>query len=218
MTRAGRIAAACALLLAAGGAAVFALRGGASAPLPTLPGAAETRAAGGHDLPFGPVRPARALPDATLRLDDGSERRLSELTTGGFTILQLMFAGCATTCPLQGAIFRDAQVLAAKEGVEARLLSVSVDALGDDPARLSAWLRGVGATAGWRAGVPGLQDLGPLLDALQGRGKDYDVHDARAYLVDPEGRLVFVSEDLPSPAALVSLLRQAAAARAGAKS
>lgn len=215
MRRAGRLAAAAALLLAAGGAGFIALKGSAPAPLPVLPGAAEPRAAGGHDLPFGPVRPARALPEATLRLDDGSERRLSELTTGGFTVVQLMFAGCTTTCPLQGAIFREAQALAAKEGVEARLLSVSVDALGDDPAKLAAWLREAGATPGWRAGVPALAELGPLLDALQGRGKDYDVHDARAYLVDPDGRLVFVSEDLPSPAALVSLLREAAAAQGG---
>lgn len=203
-----------ALLLVAAAVGAAALVGPASTPLPRLPGASASQTSGAHSLPFGPVRPPRAMPDVALRLDDGSERRLSELLKGRFTYVQLMFAGCSTTCPLQGAIFAEAKRQLAAGGAEAQLLSISVDALGDGPKELGAWLARFEGGAGWRAGVPTLADLTLLLDALQGRGQDYDLHDARAYMIDPDGRLVFATEDLPAPAALVSLLKEAEAARA----
>lgn len=205
------VALALVIVAAAVGAAAV-LRPAATA-LPRLPGASASVASGAHTLPFGPVRPPRALPDVALRMDDGSERRLGEFLKGRFTYVQLMFAGCSTTCPLQGAIFADVRRRIAAEGAQAQLLSISVDALGDGPRELSAWLAHFGTDGSWRAGVPALGDLGLVLDALQGRGQDYDLHDARAYMIDPDGRLVFATEDLPSPDALVSLLREAEAAR-----
>lgn len=203
---------AAAVLLAGGAAAaMLALPGREPSAVPALPPRAGVDAPATHAMPFGPIRPARPLPDVALTRDDGTVTRLGAETQGGFTLVTLFFAGCTTTCPVQGAIFRAAQERLAAEGLSANLLSVSVDALGDDPARLTEWLKAQGATAGWRAAKLDLDGVGPMVDALQGRGRGYDVHDARVYLVDPRGRLVYVTEDMPSPQALAALISDAKA-------
>lgn len=206
------VVAALALLLAGGvAAAMLAAPGRAPAAIPTLPPKASVEAPAAHAMPFGPIRPARPLPDLALTRDDGARTSLKAEAASGFTLVTLFFAGCTTTCPVQGAIFRAAQETLAAKKLDARLLSVSVDALGDDPARLAGWLKAQGAQAGWRAAKLELDGVGPLVDALQGRGRGYDVHDARVYLIDPRGRLVYVTEDLPSPDAIAALIADAQA-------
>ncbi|MBH0239544.1 SCO family protein [Methylobrevis albus] len=188
--------------------AAFAGLGDARPGLPTLPAAA-AKPAEGH-LPFGRIEPPRALPEVALTLDDGTETNLAAETADGWTLLQTMFAGCATTCPIQGVLFQRAA--AALDGVPVRLLSVSIDPIGDNPRVLAGWLRQFEAPASWRAARPALADLGPLLDALGARDDGADIHAARAYLIDPAGRLIFITEELPDPDGLAGLVREAIAA------
>lgn len=185
--------------------AAFAGFGRAPAGLPTLPPAASAPAEG--HLPFGRLEPPRALPPVALTLEDGSETNLAAATAGGWTLVQTMFAGCATTCPIQGVVFQRAA--AALQDTPVRLLSVSIDPIGDNPRVLAGWLRRFEAPASWRAARPALADLGPLLDALGARDDGADIHAARAYLVDPAGRLIFITEELPDPDGLASLVREA---------
>jgi protein SCO1/2 len=204
------LALAAVLPLAAGGATTMLATGESATPVPTLPPQSAPDEPRAHAMPFGPIRPARALPDVALTRDDGVATTLAaETTSGRFTIVTLFFAGCSTTCPVQGAIFKATQERLIASGVSAGLLSISVDALGDDPERLRAWLKAQDAAPGWRAATLGLDGVGPMVDALQGRGRGYDVHDARVYLIDPRGRLVYVTEDMPSPDALATLISEA---------
>lgn len=154
-----------------------------------------------HD-PFGPVRPPLPLPDLALTGEDGRSFQLSQRLRGRITALQLMFTGCSTSCPLQGALFAALapQVVAQRE---MQLLSVSIDALGDTPAALTAWLAKFGAPAHWRAAVPRVTDVDRLLDFLRGRASGADRHTAQVYLIDRQGRLAYRTADLP-PARFVA--------------
>jgi protein SCO1/2 len=182
------------------------------APLPALP-PAETQAA--THLPFGPVRPARALPGIYITLSDGTKQRLDNLLAGHWTVVQLIFTGCSTTCPVQGAIFQETQKrLDAIDG-DVRLLSISIDPLGDTPELLEKWRRQFEAGNRWQAAVPQIDDLGALLDVLGGRGEGVDIHNARAYFINPRGELQYITEEMPSPKFLTNLARDALKSSAG---
>lgn len=219
MSNSGRriilIAAGLAVLAAAAVAGVATVgRQPAEVALPALPPSAGDRA---QHMPFGPIDPPAPLPDVDLVLDDGTRSTLADATAGRLTFLQLVFVSCSTTCPLQGAIFGATEDLIDDPGV--MLLSVSIDPIGDTPATMRRWMDDHGGGPRWRSAVPDLDDLGPLLDATGARSDDgagVDVHDSQVYLLDPEGRLVFVTEDLPDPAALSGLVREYRARSEGA--
>lgn len=162
-------------------------------------------------LPFGPVNPRKPAPAIALAMQDGGLGSLADPARGRWLLAQLIFTNCATTCPLQGAIFQRTQQLLKEQGLDADLMSISIDADRDDVAALRSWLAGFDAGENWRAGVAAKRDVGELLDFFNGRKSGLDIHDARVYFIDPQGRLAYTTEDLPDPTALVALLRQALA-------
>jgi protein SCO1 len=180
--------------------------------LPVLPPAGAV-VVSGHRV-SGPVLPPRRMPAMTVVLDNGETVELKSLFAGHWTLAQLIFTGCSTTCPIQGAVFSKTQAELKAANVDAQLLSISIDPLGDDAKSLTNWLDSFDRGPGWRAVIPPYDNLGPLLDILGGRGKGIDVHDARAYLVDPKGDLRFITEELPSTQLLVNLVKKAQAATA----
>ncbi len=145
-------------------------------------------------------------------LDDGTGTDLAAETRGRWTVLQLMFAGCTSTCPIQGAIFQ--RTRAELQDTPVRFLSITIDPVGDTPAALKDWLARYDAGDRWRAAVPDVADLGPLVDVLEARGDGIDVHAAAAYLVDPQGRLAYVTEAMPSPETIAAIAREALATAA----
>lgn len=162
------------------------------------------------DPPTGLVLPPQPGPALRLRTQDGRERELRQLLQGRITALQLMFTGCSTSCPAQGALF----AALATAGLPARgqLLSVSIDALGDDPKSLSAWLARFGASASqWQAGVPAVRDVDPFADWLKGAPGRSGTHTAQVFLFDAQGRLRFRTPDEPPAQAVLALLKQLAA-------
>lgn len=171
----------------------FLLRTGVALGSPALAFAAQAHNAAG--LVEGPLAP----PSFRFRLNDGSQVVTEQLLKGRVTALQLMFTGCSATCPIQGALFADLErrLLATRLPSQPRLLSVSIDPLGDDPAALSAWLRSFGAGAMWKAASPAVSDLDPWLDYLQGRQTGVDRHTGQVYLFDRAGRLVLRTVDFP---------------------
>jgi protein SCO1/2 len=180
-------------------------RAGAWAPAAAAAASlARPRAATAHPGPgrVDPPQPAPALP---LTLHDGRSSQLPALLAGQATLVQLMFTGCTATCPIQGALFAAVQAgLATRPApAPARLLSISIDALGDHPAALRGWLQAQGARPGWAAAVPSVAGVEQLFAFLGGRSPGPDQHTAQVYLFDRRGRLALRSADFPSPQQLL---------------
>lgn len=162
----------------------------------------------------GPVAPRQAVPP-TLRVTrtDGQAALLQDLLKGRITAVQLMFTGCSATCPIQGALFADAQARLPPANQHLRLLSVSIDPLSDDAPALARWLGRFGAQpARWSAAAPAVRDVDLLLDFLRGRAVGADRHTAQAYLFDRQGRLAFRTVDMPPGSELVRLMQELSAA------
>ena len=179
--------------------------------------AALPRFAAGH-ASVGLVAPPEATPAVQLTVADGKPSAFKDLLTARTTAVQLMFTTCSATCPIQGAIFAEAQArlvgLPATVGRDLQLLSISIDPLGDDPKALTAWLGRFGAKPQhWKAAVPRMQDLDRLLDFLRGRASGTDRHTAQAFLFDRQARLAYRTADMPAGGDLVRVMQELAAIR-----
>lgn len=168
-------------------------------------GAAAQGVAGmGHPDPFGPVNPPQPAPALSMLRDDGTRGDLPSLLRGRVTAVQLMFTGCSSICPLQGALF--AEVARRLPAPDARLLSLSIDPLADDAAALRTWLDRFGAPPAWRGAAPRLQDVDRLLEFMRGRSTGPDRHKGQVSLFDRQGRLVLRTPDLPPAGYVADLL------------
>lgn len=82
--------------------------------------------------------PAPVVPDVPLLDHEGRSVRLPEMLRGRAVVVSFFFTGCASVCPPQTALLRDAarqwQTRPALRDV--LLVSISVDPLGDGPAQL----------------------------------------------------------------------------------
>lgn len=164
--------------------------------------------------PIGPVEPAPTAPDVALTLHDGRRTSLAALLRGHTTLLQLMFTGCSATCPIQGAVFAALQARLAAAPPQVRLLSVSIDALGDDTPALARWRARFGAAPRWLAAVPPAADVDRLVDFVRGRAqRDDDRHTAQAYLFDGRGRLVYRFAEFADAEAIAAGLAEFTTAR-----
>lgn len=104
--------------------------------------------------------PAPTVPDVPLLDQDNQAVRLPrELQAARIAIVNFMFTGCQTVCPPQTALLREALRLMEEKQPDAlrglRVLSLTVDPLGDGPEQLRAY--------GQRFGLP--------MDANRGDGR-----------------------------------------------
>lgn len=160
---------------------------------------------------FGPVRPPLPAPAMKLTATHGKAFELSRALHNRVTAVQLMFTGCSATCPIQGAVFADVQQRLDGEALDFRLLSISIDPLGDDLDAMRAWLAKFGAQPyRWSGALPSPADVDRLLDFMRGRASGADRHTPQTYIFDRRARLAFRSADLPSGEQLVSLMKQVA--------
>lgn len=158
---------------------------------------------------IGPVIPPLAAPALPLRRHDGSRAALSTQLSGAPTVVQLMFTGCSTICPIQGALFAALQAtLVAQRQPPTRLLSLSIDPLADDPAALSAWLRHFGAGPAWSAAAPAPAALEPMLSLFRGGVAAGDRHTGQVYVFDRDARLVWRTSELPAQTEVMAALRR----------
>lgn len=174
-------------------------------------GAALPRLGQAHGI--GAVYPPLPMPaSATVIRQDGARLPLSAILGGRLTALQLMFTGCSQTCPLQGALFAEVQAgLPQLKGTEVRLLSVSIDPF-DDSKRLAAWLGRHGAGTRWSAAVPVPRDIDAITGALRQRADAGLNHATQVYFIDPLGRLIWRSEELPPARVVLGILGRIVAA------
>jgi len=162
---------------------------------------AQSTAMPSHD-PFGPVRPPLLVPRLIVTDEDGTRFDLAKRLRGHITALQLMFTTCSATCPIQGALF-GALAPMVGHARDFRLLSLSIDPLGDSPQALRKWRTHFGTHDHWRAAVPRVEDVDPMLDYLRGRAQGVDRHTAQIYLFDRHARLAYRTADMP-PARFVA--------------
>lgn len=158
----------------------------------------------------GPVQPARPAPAVGLTDQDGRRLTLPQLLLGKRSAMQLVFTGCSTVCPLQGAVFAQVQARLTQRPLDgAQLLSLSIDPLGDTPTALRAWLARFGAQAHWIAAVPALSDVDHLQRALAEVQPDaLDRHSNQVFFFDRTAKLAWRSTELPSALEVEQALRQ----------
>lgn len=185
-----------------------------SAGFTATPPAPPARKGSADHFPFGPVRPERSLSPWAVTTHRGQATDLVALLSGRITALQLMFTGCSATCPIQGALFSQAQRLVGTGLPVAQFVSLSIDPLGDTPARLQAWLQGLEARAGWTAALPRVADVDAIVERL-GRGGEPrpvgpDPHTGQVYLIDRQARLVHRTPSMPRAEDIVEALRETA--------
>ena len=175
------------------------LLGAAAAALLVGPG----RAQAGRDWPTGWATPRLPAPAVALTDSLGRQQALQERLRGSATAVQLIFTSCGTTCPTQGMLF--AHMAARHQARPVRWLSISIDALGDDAARLRLWQDRWGRPPAWLAAVPAVKDVDPLVSYLRGGPAGPDAHTTQVFGFDREGRLAYRTGDQP-PVALLDQL------------
>lgn len=111
---------------------------------------------------------AAAPPDAALVNRDGRRARLlGEIWRDRVAVINFVFTSCSSFCGVQSAVAADLQQrLGARLGREVVMLSITVDPLTDDAARLSAYAKpfAPGPDWWWLTGEP--RDVYRTLDAL----------------------------------------------------
>lgn len=160
--------------------------------------------------PKGLVIPRAPAPNLPLTDASGKTIGLSSLLHGKVSAVQLMFAGCSSTCPVQGAVF--ASVAQQIHSSDAQLLSLTIDPLADDPKALRTWLGRFGRHGLWTAAAPRVQDVDSLAEFLRGVPPRSGTHPSQVFLFDRQARLAFRTVEQPSPEHLLGLLEQLAAA------
>lgn len=182
----------------------------------SAPSDATRAAAASAHFPFGPVVPVRPMPTWPVTTHLKQTTTLQALAQGRLSALQLMFTGCSATCPIQGAIFAEAQRQLGASLAGAQFVSLSIDPLSDSPQALASWLQGLGARPGWVAAAPRVGDLDALFELLSGprvgKRTGPDPHTGQVYFLNRRGELVYRSADLPPPEQIVQLMRRVAAA------
>ena len=203
-------------LIAAALAGFFQTAGVNAAPTaaPATPEVAPTQ-----HFPFGPVLPKRPAPMLPLRTQAGLATDAVELFAGRISAVQLMFTGCSATCPIQGALFSQAQSELGNRLADAQFVSITIDPLSDTPAALAAWLRRFDAKRGWLAAAPRVNDVDRLIAWLgQGgeqRPRGTDPHTGQVFIINRRGELAHRTVSMPPAADIVSALK-GVAAQAGA--
>ncbi len=154
-----------------------------------------------------PPVPIPAIP--VRRAGDGATTDLAALLRDRASALHLMFTGCSSVCPIQGAIFQRVQALLPDQRARGiQLVSLSIDPLDDTPRAMRAWLERFDARDGWIAVAPQPQDLDRLRD-LFGQGRDaVESHATQVNIIDRRGELVFRTPELPSADAIANILRR----------
>jgi protein SCO1/2 len=172
--------------------------------------AVEMGSAAGRDE-FGPVQPPTSPPSTRLISSEGKPAELARLLQGRITAVQLMFTGCSSTCPLQGAVFANTQELIAHSSADLQLLSISIDPLGDTPSSLRGWLASFAAKPSrWTGAVLTTADRDRLVDFLRGRATGLDSHATRVYLFDRQARLIYRTTELPTAERIANQLKRSA--------
>ena len=174
----------------------------ALASLWVTPGAVPLAMAG--EAPTGWVQPRLPAPPLRITTVDGRHVPFAGVLVGKVTAVQLMFTGCSSTCPPQGALF--AALAKRLRSTDTQLLSISIDALGDTPATMSAWQARFGTFPSWHTAVADATGADLLCNFMQGAVGRSGTHTAQAFVFDRRGQLCYRTGDSPGLGELEALI------------
>lgn len=164
-------------------------------------------------FPFGPVVPPRTVSPWAVSLHDGRLTDLQRLLTGRVTAMQLMFTTCSALCPIQGALFAQAQERVGPDAA-IQFVSMTIDPRQDTPQRLASWRAAFQAQARWCAVAPRVEDVLAIRELLtQGgeRGQPaVDAHPGQVYFLDRRAALIHRTPALPRAEQIAQILRDMA--------
>jgi protein SCO1/2 len=138
------------------------------------------------------------MPPSILVSMQNKNFTLADVLAGRITAVQFMFTSCSSICPVQGATFSELQhLLGDRNGNSMQLLSLSIDALGDDAPALKNWLLKFGAGQRWRAGALTASSVAPAYAVLDESADPAYRHSSKVYIFDATGRLVWRTGEFP---------------------
>lgn len=132
------------------------------------------------------------VPDVVLLDHEAREVALRPLLAEGPVALNFIYTGCSSFCPPQTAIFRELQRLLEQRPIaKARLISLSIDPLGDSPEALRRYAQQfdarLGDQAGWHMLTGGAKRAREIRDALIAFGAHADslaAHPAQIWIAN----------------------------------
>lgn len=158
--------------------------------------------------------PSPDIPQVRLNDHAGRTVDLGALVSGRIVVVNFFFTGCATVCPPQTALLRQArQIWLQRPALRGALVvSISVDALGDGPQQLRTYAERfqlpLGADQGWVLLSGAATPLSKVLAAFDVPAGVPDDHPALLWLGDGvRGRWTRASA-LNAPATTVQLLEE----------
>lgn len=166
------------------------------------------------------LTPGPALPAATLVDQDGREVRLDAAAGDRPLIVHFFYMGCATICPVQTAVLRDARALmdsAADDGRKPLILSLAIEPETAAPGALRSYagqfdIR-LGDAEGWLM-LSGAPDKIRLIRAAFDERSSAEDHSGALWIGSPARarwtRIPFSAPAASQPATIAALAREAA--------
>lgn len=152
------------------------------------------------------------IPDVVLQDQNGREVHFyRDLVAGKTVAINFIFTTCTTICPPLGATFaKTHDLLGARAGKEIRLISISVDPVGDTSARLKSWNEKFGARSGWSLVTGDKPAVDKLLKALGAYSAQKEDHTPLVLVGNAETNAWTRVYGLAQPAQLVSTINEMA--------
>ena len=153
------------------------------------------------------------IPNTTVYNQDGKRLNFyTDLVKGKTVAINFIFTTCTTICPPMTATFRKVQQeLGNRVGGEIEMISISVDPATDVPARMKDYTNKFNVGPGWTFVTGSKLEINELLKALGGYASDRNDHTPIILVGNERAGYWTRTYGLASPAAIVSLINQAAA-------
>lgn len=147
---------------------------------------------------------------------DGRDLRFVDDVIGDkLVVLTVMYTSCTTVCPVTTALLSQVQgALGARQGKEVELISLTVDAPTDTPARLKAYAAKVGARPGWSWITGKKPAVNKILEGIDAWTADFTQHPSMVLVGDPQTKSWQRFYGFPSPHKIVAAVDQLQTARA----
>jgi protein SCO1/2 len=153
------------------------------------------------------------IPDTTVLDQHGRKLNFyTDLVKGRTVIINFIFTTCTTICPPLTATFRKVQQqLAALEGLDVQMISISVDPTTDVPERLKEFAAQFKAGPGWTFVTGNRTEIDGLLRALGAATADKNDHTPMVLVGNDAANYWTRSYGLAPATTLVKLINEAAA-------
>lgn len=125
--------------------------------------------------------------DAVLVSQDGKKLKLkSEVFADRIVVLDFAYTSCTTVCPVLSAVLAKVQdQLGEKSGREVQLVTITVDPVRDNPARLKEYAARYGAKPGWLWLTGPSGTVNEVLKGFGAYAPNFEDHPAMILVGDP---------------------------------